>query len=485
MAGAPSTHSGNAGAEDPGDQLSCHDAIIRTQAARRPDTMASVEAPPPAESAGDEPSYIDYEAFLSPDFSAVSFANSLVVSTNNADDTPLDLSTPLSRVLFDAQEIDSHIDLLTTRSAEPLLQYTRKQNQASQRIVSELDSQIKSLNDSYKQLEREVIDKHAEADQVRQVASRLWETLRLGRSVGRCLQLGRQLEVQSAELGKAADQDDHGALVRCSYTILSLREVMDSKGVGEEGYGLAKVDAIRSLQDNIIVPIERSVRETAERYVREFSIPFNMTFAQGEVARARLESALAVLYLLSPTIGIKADKWAPRLLLSVLETYIRSALQTAITTLSRSLGQLPSLERALAEVRSKCQNVVGLEVILQARKPPTHPLLPASVTHKQPSLLQPLLSHLETGSLVSYFWRAMAGSLSARVQDIMTRGGVVARTLKSNKNNVSDAIRQTVVKGSQTPSAFAMGKNKEKTVDVNWDREVAVMVGSIVNNVGR
>lgn len=37
--------------------------------------------------------------------------------------------------------------------------------------MSEIDSQIKSLNESYKQLEKEVIYKHVEADKVRQVAS--------------------------------------------------------------------------------------------------------------------------------------------------------------------------------------------------------------------------------------------------------------------------------------------------------------------------
>ncbi|KAK2616591.1 Conserved oligomeric Golgi complex subunit [Conoideocrella luteorostrata] len=432
---------------------------------------------------GDEPSYIDYEAFLSPDFSPAAFANTLVVSTNNPNDTPLDLSTPLSRVLFDAQEIDSHIDLLTTRSALPLLEYTQTQNQASKRITSELDTQLKTLNDSYKQLEREVIDKHAEADEVRNVALRLWETLKLGRSVGRCLQLGRQLEVQHSELNAMGSKGDHGALVRCSYTVLSLREILDSKAPGEEGHGLDKVHNIRTLQDSIVAPIERSVRETAERFVREFSIPANMTFSQGEEAQAKLESAMTTLYLLSPTSGVKPDRWVPRLLLTALETYIRSSLQTSITSLSRSLGQLPSLDRALSEVTARCQNVIALEIILQANKPPAHPLVPPSSTQKQSNLIQPLLAHLETGSLASYFWRTMAGSLAARVQDIMNRGGVVARTLRSNKGNVGDAIRQAVIKGSQPPAAFATGKNKEKAAEANWDREIAVMVGSVTNSL--
>lgn len=436
----------------------------------------------------DEPSYIDYETFLDPGFSPASFANTLVVATNNPNDTPLDLSTPLSRVLFDAQEIDSHIDVLTTRSAVPLLQYTQHQSHASKHIITELDGQIKSLNDSYRQLEKEVIDKHAEADEVRQVALRLWETLRLGRSVGRCLQLGRQLEIQHSELemagGSSSGKEDHRALVRCSYTIVSLREILDRKALGEEGYGLSRVDAIRSLQDTVTTPIERSVRETSERIVREFSIPSTATFTQGEGAKAKMASALNALYLLSPTLGFRPDKWVPRALLQSLETYIRSALQASITALSRSLGQLPTLDKALAEVTAKCQNVVSLESILESTKTPSHPLMPTSGQQNQTNLLQHLLSHLETGSLPSFFWRTMASSLANRVQDIVNRGGVVARTLRTNKAPVGDAIRQAVVKGSQLPSALSGAKGKGRT-EGNWDREVAVMVGSVVNNLGR
>ncbi|KAF5964727.1 hypothetical protein FCOIX_13282 [Fusarium coicis] len=432
--------------------------------------------------ADEEPSYIDYETFLDPDFSPASFANTLVVSTNNHNDTPLDLSTPLSRVLFDAQEIDSHIDVLTTRSAVPLLNYTQEQTQASKNIVGELDGQIQSLNDSYRQLEKEVIDKHAEADEVRLVALRLWETLKLGRSVGRCLQLGRQLEVQHSELDSGSSKEDHRALVRCAYTILSLREVLDRKAPGEEGFGLNRVDAVKSLQDTVVTPIDRSVRERAERTIRDFSVQSTSTFAQVEEIKARTASALTALYLLSPTTGFKPDKWAPRLLLQSLETYIRSALQASITALSRSLGQLPTLDKALADVMAKCQNVVSLEAILETTKLPVHPLLPTSSQPTQSSLLQFLLAHLETGSLASFFWRTMASSLATRVQDIMNRGGVVARTLRTHKNTVGDAIRQAVVKGSQLHSALTGSKARTKT-EVNWDREVAVMVGSVVNNL--
>ena len=110
--------------------------------------------------ADSEPSYIDYETFLDPDFSPSSFANSLVLATNNPSDTPLDLSTPLSRVLFDVQEIDNHIHTLTTKSALPLLNHTKEQDDAGQRIVNEVKAQVASLTDGYQRLEREIIRRY-------------------------------------------------------------------------------------------------------------------------------------------------------------------------------------------------------------------------------------------------------------------------------------------------------------------------------------
>ncbi|KAH8886976.1 hypothetical protein GQ53DRAFT_750155 [Thozetella sp. PMI_491] len=459
------------------------------------------------ENDGEDPSYIDYETFLSPDFSPSAFANLLVLSTNNANDTPLDLSTPLSRVLFDTQEIDSHIDILTTRSAIPLLTHTKEQTDASSRIASEIDSQVKAVNDSYKQLEKEVIQKHAEAEEVRQVASRLWETLKLGRAVGRCLQLGRQLEVQHAELGgpstttaaSSARKEDHRALVRCTQTLLALRELLSSaKTPGSEGFGLERVTAVRTLQVQIVEPVERSVQNASERIIREFSVgsaSTTSTFAQTEETKARTVSALTALYLLSPTSLSKGEKWAPTLMLQSLEMYLRTALQTSIAGVSRALATLPSLERTLADVTARCQNVVALEAVLESTKIPPHPLLPASAmkqaaVSEKGNLLQALLAHLETGSLSSYFWRTMASSLSTRVQEIVTRGGVSARTLKTNRNNVADAIRECVVKGSQLPSAVASGtKGKAKVAEgaksTAFEREVAVMVGSVVGHLGR
>ncbi|AEO60403.1 hypothetical protein MYCTH_2309598 [Thermothelomyces thermophilus ATCC 42464] len=498
-----------------------------------------------------EPSYIDYETFLDPSFTPASFANTLVLATNNPSDTPLDLSTPLSRVLFDIQEIDSHIDSLTTRSALPLLQYTQDNAEASNHILTQLQTQITALNDSYAQLDREVTQKHAEADQVRAVASRLWDTLRLARAVSRCLQLGRRLEAQHAELigtapaassstsssssssstttitttmtttsatasgpgraGGGSSREDHRALVRCAHTLLALREVFAGAGTpGAEGYGLDRVGVVRTLREGVVGPIERAVRETAERVVREFSMMGGVssstsssssssslsmsaaTFAQLEETKARTVSALVALWLLTPAPTKSGERWVPSLMLQALEGYLRLALQSSIAGLSRALATLPSLEKTLAEVSARCQNVVALEAVLEGTKPPAHPGVPAKqAAQVGGNMLQPLLTYLETGSLASYYWRTMASSLAPRVQEIIAKGGVSARTLRTNRQSVGDAIRECVARGSQLPSAVAAAAkgtsraSETKEGGKHWEREVAVMVASVVNNLGR
>ena len=443
-----------------------------------------------------DPSYIDYEAFLDPDFSATSFANTLVLSTNNPSDTPLDLSTPLSRVLFDVQEIDTHIDTLTTKSALPLLEHTRDHAQSSERILQEVEGQVASLAESYKTLEKEVIERYEVAEQVRLTAERLCQTVKIGRAVARCLMLGRQLEVRMSELGGvgSARKEDHRAMVRSADTLLSLRQIFTATGPGGEGEGLDRVNVINTLRNELVVPGERSISSRAQQVIKEFSMSSLLTsggqssastFAQTEDTKSRTTSALLTLYLLSPTsASTRGDSFQPTLLLNALQEYLQTQLKSSLASLARSLATLPTLDRTLLEISARCQNIVALETLLETTKPPSHPLLNGEgggAGGPAANFLQPLLQALDTSSLPSYFWRSLASNLPARVQEIMHRGGVSARTLRTNKDRVRDAIRDCVNRGSQVPGAAA-SKGKAASAG-SWEREAAVMVGAVVGQV--
>jgi hypothetical protein len=441
----------------------------------------------------DEPSYIDYEAFLDPDFSATSFANTLVLATNNPSDAPLDLSTPLSRVLFDVQEVDTHIDTLTTKSALPLLEHTRDHVETSGRILQEVEGQVASLTESYKTLEKEVIERFEVAEQVRLTAERLCETVKLGRAVARCLMLGRQLEARMSEVGGvgSARREDHRAMVRSVDTILSLRQIFMASRRGEEGEGLDRVIVVNTLKNELIAPGERSIASRAQQVVKEFSMSSLLsssgqtsasTFAQTEETKARTTSALITLYLLSPTSSkTTAETFEPTLMLNALQDYLQTQLKSSLASLVRALSQLPTLDRTLLEISARCQNIVGLQTLLESTERPSHPLLGSSSDAPSASnLLQPVLHALDTSSMPSYFWRSLASNMSPRVQEIMYKGGVSSRTLRSNKDRVKDMVRECVNRGSQLPSTLS---NKGSTTVGGWEREAAVMVGSIMAQI--
>ncbi|KAK1143071.1 Conserved oligomeric Golgi complex subunit [Aspergillus melleus] len=479
-----------------------------------------------------EPSYIDYEAFLDPEFSPASFANSLVVATNNATDTPLDLSTPLSRVLFDLQEIDTHIHTLTTKSALPLLMHTRDQTAAAGHVLKEAEDQISSVTLGYERLEKEVLRKWEAADEARVAAEKSLATVRLARAVGRCLALGRQLESQLSEIngrggggGSGAMtgsdsttpsttpvRDDYRTLERAASTIVSLRRMFSATGVGEEGHGLDRVKVIRTLKTELAIPAENMVKSRAQQGIHRFSMSASSAggggqsgYKQARDSRARLISGVTILYLLSPVpqnLGSAAE-FQPELLLSTLQGYVQTAIMTSLNNLSRALSMLPTLERTLSEVSGRCQDIFALEAILSNLRPPSHPLLPSSTAPdrnegdasagqhgSKNNLLQPLLNSLDTSSLPSYFWRSLASSLTVRTQDIVSRGGVSARTLRSNRDRLKKEIKECVLRGSQLPTA-TLGTERGRAdsggggggagsgSSGNWEREAAVMVSAV------
>lgn len=480
-----------------------------------------------------EPSYIDYEAFLDPDFSPASFANSLVVATNNTTDTPLDLSTPLSRVLFDLQEIDTHIHTLTTKSALPLLTHTGDQTAAASKILKEADEQIASVSQGYERLEREVLRKWEAAEEARLATENSLATVRLARAVARCIALGRQLDGQMMEVtgrgglpgaggsdGTASPgpgrDDNTRALERAASTIVSLRRLLSDTGVGEEGHGLDRVKVIRTLKSELLIPAENLVKARAQQAINRFSISTSnsssngaaaqSSYKQARDARARLISGVNVLYLLSPlpskTTTTQPADFHPELLLSTLQGYIQTTTVASLNNLSRGLTMLPSLDRTLPEITARCQDIHALEAILSTIKAPSHPSLPQpqeqtsssssspsppSSDSKPTSLLTPLLTSLDTPSLPSYFWRSLASSLSPRIQEIIHRGGVSARTLRSNRDKLKREIRECVLRGSQLPqSALGVGMEKrDQGQNQNWEREAAVMVSAVVGVLER
>jgi len=311
------------------------------------------------------------------------------------------------------------------------------------------------------------------------------------------LALGRQLQGLVEEVSGPHGRGGERSMVPAAQALLGLRELFALTGKGEEAEGMAKVQLVTTLRNDVVNPSERTLLARAQQTVREFSmsslasgssVPGQSsttgTFKETEDTKSRATHALHTLYLMSPTKpGTKAESFTPTLLINALQTYLQTALTSSLASLTRALATLPTLDRTLLEIAARCQNIVALEALLSSTYAPAHPLLPSQDPSIQPAnFLEPLLRHLDTSSLPSYFWRSLAGQLSSRVQEILNRGGVSARTLRSNRDKVREAVRDCVDRGSRLPQAAGL---KDGEVRKNWEREAAVMVGSIVGPLGR
>ena len=124
-------------------------------------------------------------------------------------------------------------------------------------------------NGRWDQPQQEVIERHQAADQVKLVAERLCETVRLGRAVSRCLMLGRQVEAQMGEVnGSGAKKGDHRAMVRASNSLLQLRQLFYANEPGEEGHGLERVNVVTLLRSDLVQVSERNLIAKAQQVVK-------------------------------------------------------------------------------------------------------------------------------------------------------------------------------------------------------------------------
>lgn len=484
--------------------------------------------------------YIDLAKLTSPTFSSHQYANDLVRTINTTttasgpttqSESLVDLTTPLQKTLFDLQEIDTNIHTLTSKSALEILTYTQQQNDTARRILSQVDEERGRLAGNFERLQREVLGRYERAEKARVGAERSLLVLRLTRGVQRVLALARMFEgaIGESKLGDiSAGKEDHRALLQATNVVLRFRELMAAPET--DAMGLGRVGVVRQVRGRVFEDGEERLKDWARRVIREVNVnsfvksaASTTTFGNSaEEAKMRFEAAVHVLYLLSPMPGLKAgkkmkkDAFEADDLLRSLQGYVSSAVSSSAAGIGRGLGQLPGLERALAETSGRCLSVRALEVVLGDIKPPSHPLLAENnsansrrktrkeedqdsdledeseiLTTAEPTssgseetVLDMLLSSLDTSSLTSYFWRTLASSLSSKVQEIMSRGGVSARTLKSNKDAVKAQIRECVLKGSKMPAGL-MGQGGREVMVGNWEREAAVMVGSVVGPLGR
>ena len=443
-------------------------------------------------------SYIDYETFLAPDFSPHSFANGLILHTNTSDDLNLDLSTPLSGVLFDLQEIDSHIHALSTENAQELLEYSGESRGMSEELVKGVEAQMKTVNTAYKRLEKEIVSRSKAAEEVLLVVERLSEVTRVLRAVGRVVLLGRQLEgllneyLSNKSVSTDAGAGDWWILLRTGYTVAELRKMVEvSRTATVEAGGVPELEGIQSVTvvvNQLLIPAEQFLQTTASVALVGFSLPTSsntiatvqsssLFTAQKslEATLSRVSCAIQILHLLSrPAAAPNTTASTESPLLTSLHSFLNSQTTTSLSALSRVFSSLtptqpspPAFDRSLSEIVSKIRAIVALEEVLgniplsalnssgSFAPTPSTTLFSLGDTDVDGdtredgpgSLLSQLLSELDTSTLPTLFFRNLASGLESLVRNVLAKGGIAARGLRAGKDKLREGLQGVVDRG--------------------------------------
>lgn len=379
----------------------------------------------------------DYDTFLEPDFNPISFANDLLLATNSSQNE-LDLSTSIKRVKFDINNIDLNLEKISTDDHDNLIKEIHK-SITSKELFQQITPQLDHVNSSYQRLEKDIIDPYKEATKIQDALKKLHSTSYLLRSVTYFLYLVQQIEdfSNSEEISNTIPNNSKintKLLVKLSKyhqqlnTHISKNPNLKSLRIVKE-YEPIAIERTRSL----LQLLKNSIKSIDERSIKSKSdIELKETF-----------QSLALL-----------DK-------SELYNSIRELLSTnviiSVNFLTRVLNSPRNLENALDEVAKKGTLISNISKVLDQIDLNSITDVESLSTNSQNniskrSLLNDLLDSLEIVNLLSVFWRDVAKKFELKFKETMNRGGPVAKSLSSYKEQIRASIIKKVTQSDASIS---------------------------------
>jgi hypothetical protein len=208
-----------------------------------------------------ESEYVDYDVFLDPSFSPISFANSLVQATNNAGDVEVDLEAPSKRLSYDVEEVEKITNSITEKNYQELINQVSNVSIAQEALVA-LKSNLDQVNSSYSKLHDDVLNPYEQSQQIYSALRRLHLTSGLLRSLTWYLYLARQLSGQ-VENSKTTSQID--STYRAAQTLLEIRHQLETNP------GLKSLQIIRAHEQSLN-DVEQTLKLQAQNTIKFYSL---------------------------------------------------------------------------------------------------------------------------------------------------------------------------------------------------------------------
>lgn len=370
--------------------------------------------------AEDESEYADYDVFLEDGFDPIAFANSLVVATNNATDTDVDLDAPKRRVQYSIEELDGQLNELAGANYVEILDQAGAAVEAKQRLAP-VRAALDHANSSYAKLERDVVAPYESAQLHHAVLKKLHSTSVLLRALTWYLvlarQLARQLPPGRGSPSVAGGGESGTTLHQAADTLVELRHQIETHE------SLRSLSVVRA-HENTLHGTEERIKSSALSIIRGFSMS-----SSTDGLRGAFQALDALNSSLVPTATL---------------SYLKAQIAAASNNLSRALGgSIATFESAASDARGRAQCLVAMTEALGRATTTTG----AAGDGKKSSLLGSVLVSLDIKSLVTDYWRDVASGLDARTRSTLLRNPSGKRSLQTNASRFTEIIRAAIISG--------------------------------------
>ncbi|EDO16715.1 hypothetical protein Kpol_1003p20 [Vanderwaltozyma polyspora DSM 70294] len=396
------------------------------------------------------------ESLLAEGFNVLQYTNDLINTTNVIQDNDqsifannintLDLNTPLKKLNFDLNEINSSIDnLIKSRSIDLINEYMKKQ-QFNETVDQQLKPSLDYLNISYDRLNDDILKPYEKIQKLQNVLNKIHQTSNLLRDSLVFVHLINKLNRINLSINNCQE-------LSIIHSQLSM--------ILNENVNLITLKLIKNLNSSIVIPNKKNLLNFVSLSLTNESLKLDDTSINTSVDSpiAKLSNSL---FILSP--------------MDFTNTYskiVQSIASTTTNQLSKTINSVKNLPNVYKDVVIKNALVINsLETLLKNIKLENNGnsnLLNEfiSLQRKKGSYSYQSSNKLNK-SLSELYWSSISNSYKKELEISINRGGPVGKSLINNKNLILNVINENMKE-----------KFNIESTNVSFENYLDIMLSSI------
>lgn len=415
----------------------------------------------------------EYNDYLSKNYNASSIANKLLLETNNAQDSTIELETSIKRLDFDIKDLNSKIDDNVKNNSKDLIDEFSKMESFKGEIES-ITPSINQLNISFDRLDNEIIKPYNECMNLHMALKKIHQTNKLLRSLTFAIYLINKIE--------EIDKSENNLSVRPFKHLYNLSILLNQLSSYLANPNLNSIKLIRDyIQfDQILIKRCQTIIQHQIKNLLNFSTQEYINVQNINNLNLNLDYEKSLFNLISSIMYLDEKN-----LLSTIELIYTSSTKHSINLILRNLNNTKYLPSYIKSLKLPSSLILQLDKCLSTIKWIGNQNESTNGTDENQITLWDYIisnhdskifnSDLKKLGILNKFWRDIALGVDPGIKEVVNRGGPIVRNLKNIKLELETAIKQTVDNSYNDSSEFSSEIGKTEKL------ETRMMLNSITN----